>query len=171
MDTFEAVRTVLAVRAFQNKPVPPTVKDRILEAGRLTASGSNHQPWHFILVEDRADLQQLGTLAKTGPYTAQAAFAVVVVVEQSKIALSDGSRAIQSMILTAWDAGVGSNWVGFAPMPEVNKFLNIPDNLDVLGILPFGYPVKEIGQGKKRRKAPEEVFHNGKFGTPYTPQT
>jgi len=171
MDTFDAVQTVLAIRAFQEKPVPAEVKNRILEAGRLTASGSNGQPWHFILVEGRAELQQLAALAKTGPYTAQADFAVVVVIEQSKMALSDGSRAIQSMILTAWDNGVGSNWVGFVPMPEVNKLLNIPDNLDVLAILPFGYPVKQVGQGKKKRKAPEEVFSRGKFGQPYTPKS
>jgi nitroreductase len=171
MNVFETIQTVLAVRAFQDKPVPNEVKNHILEAARLTASGSNHQPWHFILVEDRAALQRLGAVAKTGPYTAQAAFAIVVVVEQSKIALSDGSRAIQSMILTAWSDGVGSNWVGFVPMPEVNKLLNIPDTLDVLAILPFGYPTKEIGQGKKRRKAPEEVFHIGKFGIPYSPKS
>lgn len=168
MDVFESVQTVLAIRAFQEKVVPTEVKNRILEAARLTGSGSNQQPWHFILVEDRADLQQLGAVAKSGPYTAQAAFAVVVVVEQSKMALSDGSRAIQSMILTAWADGVGSNWVGFAPMPEVNTLLNIPENLDVLAILPFGYPVKQVGQGKKKRKAPQEVFHSGKFGHPYT---
>lgn len=169
MDVFESVRTVLAVRSFQDKAVPTEVKNQILESARLTASGSNNQPWHFILVEDRAELQQLGAVAKTGPYTAQAAFAIVVVIEQSKIALSDGSRAIQSMILTAWENGVGSNWVGFAPMPAVNTLLNIPETYDVLAILPFGYPVKEIGQGKKKRKAPEEVFHIGKFGQPYTP--
>lgn len=171
MDVFETVRTVLAVRAFQEEPVPAAIKNRVLEAGRLTASAKNQQPWHFILVEDRAELQQLGAVARSGPYTAQAAFAVVVVIEKDQYALSDASRAIQSMILTAWAEDVGSNWVGFAPMPEVNKLLAIPDNLDVLAILPFGYPVKQIGQGKKRRKAPAEVFHRGKFGQPYTPES
>ena len=169
MDAFETVRTVLAVRAFQAKAVPTEIKNRILESARLTGSGSNHQPWHFILVEDHETLQKLASAAKTGPYTAQADFAIVVVVEQSKIALTDGSRAIQSMMLTAWAEGVGSNWVGFAPMPEVNKLLNIPESYDVLAVLPFGYPAKEVGQGKKKRKAPEEVFHLGKFGHPYKP--
>lgn len=169
MDVFEAVRTVLAVRAFQAKAVPTEIKNRILESARLTGSGSNHQPWHFILVESHEELQKLAPVAKTGPYTAQADFAIVVVVEQSKIALTDGSRAIQSMMLTAWAEGVGSNWVGFAPMPEVNKLLDIPESYDVLAVLPFGYPAKEIGQGKKKRKAPEEVFHIGKFGHPYRP--
>ena len=170
MDVFEAVRTVLAVRAFQEKAVPAEIKNRILEAARLTASASNHQPWHFILVEDRAGLEQLGQVAKSGPYITQANFAVVVVIEQSKLALSDGSRAIQSMVLAAWSEGIGSNWVGFAPMPDVNKLLDIPETYDVLAIVPFGYPVKETAQGKKKRKAPEEVFYIGKFGHPYTPK-
>ena len=170
MDVFESVRTVLAVRAFQEKAVPAEMKNRILNAARLTASGGNHQPWHFILVEDRAGLQQLGEIVRTGPYIARADFAVVVVVEKSKIALADGSRAIQSMVLTAWSEGVGSNWVGFAPMPEVNKLLDIPETHEVLAIIPFGYPAKETAQGKKKRKAPEEVFHIGKFGHSYTPK-
>ena len=170
MEVFEAVRTVLASRAFQQKAVPTVVKNRILEAARLTGSGSNHQPWHFILIEDHTELQQLAALAKSGPYTAQADFAVVVAIEPGNMGLSDGSRAIQSMVLTAWAEGVGSNWVGFAPMPQINKLLDIPEPYDVLAILPFGYPVKETVQGKKKRKAPEEIFHSGKFGHPYSPK-
>ena len=108
---FEAVRTVMAVRDYQDKPIPSDVVDRIIEAARLTASASNRQPWHFVLVRDRAHLRELGALVRTGPYTARAALAVVVAyAKESPIAISDVSRAIQSMILTAWADGVGSNW-------------------------------------------------------------
>ena len=167
METFEAVRTILAVRAFQDKALPPGIIERIIEAGHLTASSMNGQPWHFIVVEDRDTLQKLGKLARSGPYIAQAPLAIVVVIERTKYAESDGSRAIQSMILTAWSEGIGSNWVGFTGMPEVNRLLNIPDALDVLAIVPFGYPVKVIGKGKKKRKAISEIVHRGKFGQPY----
>jgi nitroreductase len=167
MEVFEAVRTVLAVRAFQDKPVPPEAVQRIIESGRLTGSSKNGQPWQFIVVEDRDTLQKLGSVAKTGPYIAQASLAVVVVIDRTPYAVSDGSRAVQSMILTAWSEGIGSNWVGFAGMPEVNKLLNIPDNLDVLAILPFGYPAKAVGRGKKKRKALSEVVYRGKFGQSY----
>ena len=50
MEVFESVRTVLAVRSYQDKPLPPDVVTRIVEAGRLTASSMNGQPWHFIVV-------------------------------------------------------------------------------------------------------------------------
>jgi len=59
MDVFDAVRTVLAVRRYQDKPVPePTVR-RIVEAGRLTGSAKNMQPWHFIIIQDRETLRRL----------------------------------------------------------------------------------------------------------------
>src|SRR5579859_65193 len=102
MEVFETVRTVLAVRAFQDKPIPPEAVNRIIEAARLTASSRNGQPWHFIVVQNRDTLRHIGQIVETGSYTAQAALAVVVVVDHSSVyGVSDGSRAIQSMILTA----------------------------------------------------------------------
>jgi len=63
MEVYEAVRTVLAVRSYQEKAVPPDVIRRIVEAGRLTGSAMNSQPWHFIVVEDSDALRRLGALA------------------------------------------------------------------------------------------------------------
>jgi nitroreductase len=167
MEVFEAVRTVLAVRGYREKPVPAEIVQRIVEAGRLTGSSMNRQPWHFIVVQDRNTLRQLGALAKTGPYTGQAALAIVVVIQRTPFSVSDGSRAIQSMMLTAWSEGVGSNWVGFMGMTEVKPLLGIPDNLDMLAIIPFGYPARPVGKGKKNRKPLSEVAHLERFGQPF----
>jgi nitroreductase len=167
MEVFEAVRTALAVRNYQDKPVPPEVVRRIVEAGHLTGSSRNGQPWHFIVVEDREVLRQIGALARTGPYIAQAPLAIVVAMDKSEYAVSDGSRAIQSMILTAWSEGVGSNWVGFMGPTAVKPLLGIPDEVDVLGIIPFGYPAQATGRGKKKRKPLSQVVHRGKFGQPF----
>jgi len=167
MEVFEAVRTVLAVRSYKETPVPPDVIRRIVESGRLTGSSMNGQPWHFIVVQDRETLRQLGRLARSGPYIAQAPLAVVVAIERTKYAVSDASRAIQSMILTAWGEGVGSNWVGFLGLTEVKPLLGIPDDLDVLAILPFGFPAQALGRGKKRRKPLSEVARRERYGHPF----
>jgi nitroreductase len=167
MDVFEAVRTILAVRRYQDRPVPETVLRRIVEAGRLTASAKNIQPWHFIVVQDRETLRQLGGLARTGPYVAQAPLAIVVAVDRTPFAVSDASRAIHSMLLTAWAEGVGSNWVGFGGLADVNALLHIPAGLDVLAILPFGYPMQHLGRGKKQRKPLEAVAHRERYGQPF----
>jgi nitroreductase len=167
MEVFEAVRTLLAVCNYQDKSVPPEVVRRIIEAGRLTGSSMNRQPWHFIVVESRDTLRQLGALAKTGPYIAQAPLAIVVAIERTMFSVSDASRAIQSMILTAWSERVGSNWVGFRGLDEVKSLLSIPDELEVLAIIPFGYPAQPIGKGKKKRKSISEVAHLERFGQPF----
>jgi nitroreductase len=167
MEVFEAVRTVLAVRKYRETPVPPEIVRRIVEAGRLTASASNNQPWHFIVVENRETLRQLGALVRTGPYIAQAPLAIVVAIEKTPLAVSDASRAIQSMILTAWSEGVGSNWAGFQGMTEVKSLLGIPDAVDVLAVVPFGYPAQPAGQGKKQRKQLSQVAHRERFGQPF----
>ena len=167
MDVFEAVRTLLAVRSYQDKPVPDAVVRRIVEAGRLTGSGMNRQPWHFVVVRDREMLRRLGALASSGRYVAEAPLAVVVATDRSRFAVSDASRAIQSMLLAAWADGVGSNWVGFGGLDAVKPLLDIPAALEVLAILPFGYPARAVGRGKKQRKALREVAHLERYGRPF----
>jgi len=167
MEVFEAVQTLLAVRNYQDTAVPEASIRRILEAGRLTGSSMNGQPWHFIVVQERDTLRHLGAAVRTGPYVAQAPLAIVVVLEPTRYAVSDVSRAIQSMCLTAWADGIGSNWVGFGGLDALKPLLGIPTNLDVFAVLPFGYPVAELGHGKKQRKALTEVAHRERFGQPF----
>jgi nitroreductase len=150
-----------------DKPIHPATQRRILEAAWLTGSSMNRQPWNFILVEDRGILQALGSLASTGYYIAQSAIAVVVVIERTPFSVSDASRAIQSMMMTAWSEGVGSNWVGFFGLDAVKPVLGVPEALDILAIVPFGYPVKKIGLGKKKRKPFSEVVHRERYGQPF----
>ncbi|TMD79701.1 MAG: nitroreductase, partial [Chloroflexi bacterium] len=89
METFDAIRTVLAVRHFKDTPIPEPIVRQIVEAGHLTASAGNGQPWHFIVVRDKETLRRLGQLAPTGPYIAQAPLAIVVAMDRSPLADSD----------------------------------------------------------------------------------
>jgi nitroreductase len=166
-EVFEAVRTVLAIREYQDRDVPADVVQRIVEAGRLSASAGNRQPWHFVVVRDRDSLRELGRLVRSGPYIAQAPFAVVVAYERgSRRGDVDASRAIQSMILTAWADGVGSNWTGFGGLEEVRRHVGLPDAYDVLAVVPFGYPRRPVGKGRKKRKPLSEVASAERFGNP-----
>lgn len=163
---FEAARTVLAVRDYQDKELAEEVVRRIAEAGHLTASAGNRQPWHFVVVRDRANLQKLGSLVRTGRYVSGAAAAVIAAYEKEiDKADSDLSRAVQSMILTAWGEGVGSNWTGFGGLDAVRKEFGIPATYDVLAVIPFGYP-KHTVLGKKKRKPFNQVVSAERFGSP-----
>jgi nitroreductase len=167
-EVFEAVRTLLAIREYSDRALPADVARRIVEAGHLTASASNVQPWHFVLVRERERLRKLGSLVRTGPYIASSAAAVIVAYEKEKgdFGISDASRAIQSMMLAAWGDGVGSNWTGFAGRLEnVREEFGLPEVYDVLAVIPLGYPKRKVA-GKKKRKPWSEVVSAERFGTP-----
>lgn len=165
---FEAVRTVLAVREYQDRTIPDEVLDRIVEAGHLSASSMNLQPWHFVVVRGRRSLRDLGGLVRTGPYIAGAAAAIVVAHErESRFGVSDCSRAVQSMMLAAWADGVGSNWAGFGGLEQVREHVGLPDSYDVLAVIPLGYPARPVGKGRKKRKPLGEVASAERYGTPY----
>ncbi|HET9782480.1 MAG TPA: nitroreductase family protein [Candidatus Dormibacteraeota bacterium] len=158
----------MAVREYDERELPDDVARRILEAAYLTASASNVQPWHFILVRDRGLLRKLGSLVRTGPYIANAAAAVIVAYEKDKgpFGISDGSRAIQSLMIAAWAEGVGSNWTGFAGrMDNVREEFGLPDTYDVLAVVPLGYPKRKV-VGKKKRKPFNQVVSAERFGQP-----
>jgi nitroreductase len=169
MDVLQAVRTLLAVREYSDRSIPADVVDKIVEAGHLTASSINKQPWHFVVVQERPTLRRLGELAKTGPYTSGAALAIVVAIDKtSPFGVSDASRGIQDMMLVAWENGVGSNWVGFGNLDDVARELGIPEHLQVLAMVPFGYPTRSLGRGKKQRKPLGEIFSSERYGQPYS---
>ena len=151
MDVFEAVRTVLAVRRYRDKSVPENVIRRIVEAGRLSASAGNQQPWHFIVIDERATIERVGEIMTTGHYARGASHVIaVMIVKDKRIAISDGSRAIQNMILTAWSEGVGSNWIGFGHMPAIEELLGVPETHQALAVLALG-----------------EIASRERFGTPF----
>lgn len=164
-DVFEAVRTVLAIREYEDRELPDDVARRILEAGRLTGSAANRQPWHFVLVRKREGLRKLGSLVRTGPYIARAAAAVIVACDKNAYAQSDASRALQSMIVAAWGDGVGSNWTGFGGLEGVREEFGLPESFDVYAVLPLGYPTRKV-IGRKKRKPFVEVVSAERFGTP-----
>ncbi|MDQ6709825.1 MAG: nitroreductase family protein, partial [Candidatus Dormibacteraeota bacterium] len=141
---------------------------RIVDAGHLTGSASNMQPWHFVVVRKGETIREMAGLARTGPYIGPARLAIVVATEKdSPYGVSDASRAIQSMMLTAWADGVGSNWVGFAGLERIAKLVGLPDTYQVLAVLPFGNPKRPVGKGKKKRKPLGEVASAERFGTPF----
>jgi nitroreductase len=167
MSVLECVRARIETREFTPDPVPEDVIQKILEAGRWSPSQRNRQPWHFIVVQNHETLKQLGALAPSGSYIADAPLAIVVVTDGARVPFIDGTRAISSMQLVAWEEGVGSCWVGSVEREGVKRLLSIPDACELITVLPFGYPQDAAKRLKKRRKPLEQIAHRERFGTPY----
>lgn len=164
---FECVRARVEVREFKADPIPKPIIQKILEAGRWSPSQRNRQPWHFIVIQQRDTLKQLGALAASGPYLADAPLAIAVVTEGARAPLIDGTRAISSMQLVAWEEGLGSCWIGSIDHAGVKQLLNLPDACELITVLPFGYPTDAAKALRKRRKPLEQIAHRERFGVPY----
>ncbi|MEM4288124.1 MAG: nitroreductase family protein [Candidatus Caldarchaeum sp.] len=67
-------------RLYADKPVPEDVMLKILEPGRLAGSAKNRQPWQFILLRSRENLEGLSRFGDFAAHLANAAFAVVILV-------------------------------------------------------------------------------------------
>jgi nitroreductase len=145
MDPIVLLRTLRAVRRYADRPIPEDVLRDILEAARWTGSGKNTQPWDVIVVRERASLAELATAGQFASHVADAAAALVLVMEDGNRRFDEG-RLAQSLMLAAWAHGVGS-CIG-SVFPDNNKrriraLLNIPDGRWVHTSIALGYPADE----------------------------
>ncbi len=144
---------------------------RILEAGRLSPSAVNHQPWHFIVVTDPEKRNGL----TDGPYAKFLTEPPVVIVgladkvKSPKWHVVDTTIALQTMVLAATAEGLGTCWIGSFYEDRVRKLLNVPDNFAIVAMLSVGYPrEKDDGVNRpprvKNRKSLAEITSYEEFG-------
>jgi nitroreductase len=173
MDVYECIRTRRTVRDFKPDPVPEEVVYKILQAARWAPSSSNSQPWHFIVVKDRATLEAMGRIATQGSFIAQAPLAVTIVMDNAPRPQLDAGRALQQMELMAWAEGVGTCFVGVRTEDQqrgIKELLGIPPEMELICIMPFGYRAQApAGQrrGGAPRKPMSEMAHGERFGQSY----
>ena len=167
MEVFECIRRRRTIREYKKDPIPEDVLEKILQAGRWSPSSSNSQPWHFIVVKDPNILSELGRIATQGPFISDAALAIVIVMENAPRPQLDAGRAIQQMELVAWSEGLGTCFVGVRieeQQIEVKELLNIPSDLELITIMPYGYRSTSVDRVGTPRKDLAEMVHREKFG-------
>tara|TARA_B100000959_G_C14945149_1_gene609529 strand:- start:242 stop:904 length:663 start_codon:yes stop_codon:yes gene_type:complete len=63
-DVWEAIYTQRAIRYWEEKPVPRALLEQVIEAASKAPSGSNTQPWIFVVIDDRAKLDEIAALMR-----------------------------------------------------------------------------------------------------------
>jgi nitroreductase len=159
MDTYQTILSLRSVRQFDlSRPIDEAALHRILQAGRMSGSSKDSQPWWFIVIQDRERLQ---ALSKTGDYAqhlAGAAFAVAIVFDpQFYRGEFDSGRAAQNMMIAAWNEGVGSCIASIHRENDGKAVLGVPQDLRLQHIISFGYPLsveQTIPAAPKRPRKP-----------------
>lgn len=164
MELFETIKRRASVRSFAPCEIPAEELEKIVDAGRRAPSGSNRQPWEFIIVRDTEVLRRLGEIQGCIG-EASAAVAVVGDEKASRWWKEDLSAAIENMLLAAVALGYASLWVeGYVLQKEDygKEVLGIPGDLRLLAVLPLGEPAGEPRQARK--KSLGEITHADRYG-------
>jgi len=171
MEVSDAVRVRKSVRAYDSKDIPEDVLARILEAGRLSPSANNSQPWHFIIVKDAEKRMALSKRTWT-KFLTESPVVIVGCGDRKKAEkwyVIDVSIALQTMVLTATSEGIGTCWIGDFDEDRVRELCKIPENLKVVCLLALGYPREKFDlsravTGGKRRKPLSDIVSFEEFG-------
>jgi nitroreductase len=161
MDVLEAIRKRRSIRRFRDDAIPRADLETIVDAGRLAPTGSNRQPWDFVVVSDRA---MIARFQLSGAWITSAGAVIVVVMDpRSRWWIEDGAAAIENMLLASTALGYGTCWVeGDALLHEeqFKSLLNVPAEKRVMALIPIGVAAESPTPPKKPL---EQVLHWEKF--------
>lgn len=169
METWAAIRARRNVRAYDERPIPAEDLDRVLEAGRLAPSASNSQRRDFVVVTDRAQLEELATVWQGAGHVATSAATVAFIVpppaEERHRFLNefDLGQAVFAMAVTAADLGIGSGHSSVGDQEAARRILGFPEGYEAKYLLALGYPAdRPIAPLAKIDRRPfDEVVHRG----------
>jgi nitroreductase len=166
MTVQDVIRAKRAIRQFEDRPLPDEVARAILNAGRLSQSSKNTQPWQFVAVRDRATLDALSKCGTWAGHLAGAALGVAILTPdpaEKFQTMFDAGQAAAYMQLTAWELGVGSCLASIYEPQQAQTILGYPAEWHLRIALSFGYPAPEaIAPRPPRpegRKTFEDVVH------------
>ena len=164
MDTITCIRTRREIREYIDRPIPDEILLKILEAARLAPSSKNSQPWQFVVIKNKEALNRIASLTPTGAHIAKAPLAIAILMDGAKLPEIDGARAIQNMVLAAWDQGIGGCWVTNFYEDAVKDILSAPQRMKLVTVMPFGYPNEPQTNRRKIRKRLEEIVSYERLG-------
>ena len=206
MELLEAIKMRRSIRAFKPDPVPDDLIQQLLESARLAPSGSNTQPWRFIVIKDAETRQKLQTASYNQRHVGQAPVIIaccadikafgefperideliaagalpaktreVFVPSLKKGGMSADIKwhlliaatgntdiAIEHMVLQAVELGLGTCWVRWFDDNKVKEILEIPKNIEIIALLPIGYPAEEPPQ--RPRFGLDKIVYCEKYG-------
>jgi nitroreductase len=148
LDTYLAVASKRDWRSYADRPVREDVQRRILDAGRLSGSAVNKQPWTFVVVESAEAKARVAETVYAADNINTSAFAVAIVTEGGKYPFDVG-RAMQNMFVTAWNEGVVSCPNGMPDAEAAARALGLEGGLVPVNIPSFGYPKRPIDPESK----------------------
>ena len=163
MSAIKAIIDRRSVRSFLDKPVPPELVDRLLDAAAHAPSAGGAEPWHMVVVNDREMLDRIGRSHGSAEAAMTAPLGVAVCGDPDRERVSgfwvqDCAALTQNLLLAAQALGLGAVWTGIYPVRNrvlrYRQLLELPSHVVPLSFVLVGYP--------SRRLEPKEVTLEGR---------
>lgn len=171
MDAWDAICARRNVREYQAREIAEEDLNRIAEAGWRAPSAKNRQPWDFVIVTDRAQLQELATVWRGAGHIAAAPAAIAIVApvppDERRVVTDnyDIGQATMAMMIAATDLGIGTGHSSVGDQEQARAILGVPDDHLVAFLLGVGYPAdRPLRPIRTPNRRPfSEVVHHGRW--------
>ena len=140
-----------SVRKFKNQKISDEKIISLLKAGMQAPSAHNSQPWEFLIISDRKDIEEVSTMSPYAKPGKNADKLIITLTNIDKINAKktndwftqDMSACTENILIQAVEEGLGGVWLGFYPSKErvnkVKKYFNLPDNIIPFSVIALGY--------------------------------
>ncbi|HHV59880.1 MAG TPA: nitroreductase [Clostridiaceae bacterium] len=155
MDVYQAIYKRRTIRKFKQQKIDRKVLEKLIDAARFAPSGNNLQPVKYRIVEEPEEVAKVfeqvkwaGYIAPEGnPKKGEEPVAFIMVLADTNIRKAgyelDVGAAVQNLLLSAVEEGIGTCWIGSVNRDNVRNILNIPENLVISTAIALGYPAEE----------------------------
>lgn len=183
MELQDAVRKRRTIRRFKQDPIVREDIEKLINAARLAPCGGNMQRLRYIVIQDDKELvnKVFGTTAwaafvqpKRNPVpgkTAPVAF-LALTCDKKQNPVADAGAAIQNILLTACELGIGCCWIGAYKQEMADEIIGLPEDQKSVFLVALGYPDEspvqediDLAEPTKYYLDENDVLHVPKFRT------
>ena len=171
MELSEVILSRRSIRSFKSDNVPDDNIRELIRAATYAPSSGNRQPWHFYVIKDALVINKIYDKACHQELIKSAPILLVVCVDLSEdnkvygereklYNIQDTAAAIQNILLSATDMGLGSCWCGDFNESSLKKILNMDDTRLPVAIIAIGYAGFEPKAPKRKSFDEVVTFRN-----------
>lgn len=171
-DVLDVIRKRRTVRKYTDQEVTREQIDLLIESALYAPNRLNRQPWHFIVIQDKAVQKQFADFLRIHSYLEDAS-AVIVACAMPNVSTTwamDVSAAVENMMIVATSLGLGTAWVGAPDSVTWSMFeetvrdsLAIPIDVRVVALVSVGYPAKQPAPHSKEDRLDATKIHYGRW--------
>lgn len=147
----EAIVKRRSIRKYTDEPVSEEAVQALLEAGMCAPSAGNERPWHFLVIEERALLEEIMKVHPFSSMLKEAPLAILVCADVNcdkypgtNYWIQDCAAATENILIEAQERGLGTCWLGVYPKTErvegIRKIFTLPENIFPFCVIAVGHP-------------------------------